>query len=106
MWTTTGCLRWINANLPAHLIMAQTFRLMTMFRQLAFVGVAAALMAPDLALAKGGYVRPPPPQPMNATLAPASPSVAPPSEWPAGNCGPKRFLNARIHRCQGPGDWR
>jgi hypothetical protein len=77
-----------------------------MSRQFASVGLALALLVPDLALAKGGYVRPPQLQPFRAIIAPSLPSLSLPQVPLIRTCGPKRYLNVRTHQCQWPSDWR
>lgn len=79
-----------------------------MSRHLRSIGLVLVLLAPDVALAKGGYMRPPQLQPFRATLAPVLPSLPSLSLPPGliGGCGPKRYLDARTHQCRGPADWR
>lgn len=77
-----------------------------MFRQRAFVGLALALLAPDHALAKGGYVRPPQLQPFPAIIVHPPTTISLPPGPLIRHCGPKRYINARTHQCQGPSDWR
>lgn len=74
-----------------------------MIRQLRSIGLVLVLFAPDMALAKGGYMRPQL-QPFHASLAPALPSITLPAGPLIGGCGPKRYVDPHTHHCRGPAD--
>ena len=72
-------------------------KMIAMGRLLRSIGLVLMLVAPDLALAKSGYMRPPQLEPFQTDLT-SAPQI--------GSCGPKRYLDPQTDECRGAADWR
>jgi len=73
---------------------------------MAFVVATHVLAIPDYALAKGGYMRPPDPKPVEASIIP-HPKLSIPRLSPKhllGGCGRGAIRDPQTHKCRGPGD--
>ena len=64
----------------------------------ALVSLALLIVAPEGALARGGYSRPPEPQCGHGGISMPQPGVI------LGGCGPKRVRDQATGKCRGPAD--